>query len=206
MAPRVYSHVVQPSSSQTMRLRDALSSAAYPSIKVDTDATDVRRLTNILLGAIEVAPQAVALALNRTASTARTDMSRALSKQMGLPKGKIHRALKILRASRGYLVAKIEVREPHLPLGVFRSRQTKRGVSAAPWNKRRVFPHTFFIPKYGNNVYVRQTSKRFPLHKLFGPAIPVEFVKDASAATFEKVVPRELLKRLDHELGRLLPS
>src|SRR4029077_6422645 len=41
----------------------------------------------------------------------------------------------------------------HTPLAEFHARQTRRGVSAAPWGQRRVFPHTFVVEKFGGQGF-----------------------------------------------------
>ena len=78
-------------------------------------------------------------------------------------------------------------RDATLSLKEFSPRQTKAGVSAAPWGKRRVFPHSF-IGKNGH-VFVRgkvdgKRVGRLPIYKLFGPNIPKEMVKDEAEKTF----------------------
>lgn len=200
-----YGHIVPRSGLLTTRLRDVLRHGPQGgTIGVNINSREIAYLAGKLAAAVAQHPAAVARALNRTSPETRTAMARALVKQTGLRYGAIRRALVITRASTAFLATMITARGSYLPLKLFGARQTKRGVSAAPWGKRRVFPHTFIIPAYGGNVYVRQTRRRFPIEKLLGPAIPVEFVKDRSAEAFYLTAPVTLAKRLDHELARLL--
>lgn len=117
--------------------------------------------------------------------------------------GVVRNALSTTPASAASLTAAIVARGGFAPLSAFGARQTKKGVSAAPGNRRRVFPGTFIISD-GGNVYRGLGKKRFPIAKLYGPAVPVELPKDQSRAAFYATVPRVLLKRLEHEFGRLL--
>ena len=215
MASRVYGHVVPSSGSlaysdgslRTARLSTMLRKGPQGgTIGVNINSREIAALADRLADAVHQHPAAVSRALNRTAPETRTAMGRALVGQTGLKYGSIRRALTVVRSSPAFLATMIVAKGGYLPLRLFRARQGKRGVSAAPWGKRRVFPHTFIIPAYGGNVYVRQTSARFPIEKLFGPAIPVEFTKDQSADAFYRTVPGVLLKRLDHELSRLMPA
>jgi len=79
----------------------------------------------------------------------------------------------------------IIARDVTLSLKDFAPRQTAKGVSAAPWGKRRVFPHTFIGPN--EHVFVRLGRARLPVKKLFGPSIPKEMVKDEAEQTFYRV-------------------
>ena len=91
----------------------------------------------------------------------------------------------------------------HIALAEFHARQTRRGVSAAPWGLRRVFPHTFIVEKLGGQVFRREGGARLPIRKLWGPSLPIELVRGASPAAFEKAAAADLPQRVAHELGRL---
>lgn len=149
-------------------------------------------------------PRAVALALNRTAETARGKVTRALVKQTGLKFGVIRKATSIWRANAGNLSAEIRTKGGFTSLKEFGARQTKKGVSAAPWGRRQVFDGTFIVRRYGGHVYKREGRARFPIQKLYGPAIPVEMVKGQSAQAFYRAVETDLPRRLEHELDRAL--
>jgi hypothetical protein len=40
-----------------------------------------------------------------------------------------------------------------------RGTQRGKGVSAAPWNKRRIFKHAFIVPRFGR-AFIRTSNKR----------------------------------------------
>ena len=162
------------------------------------------RIRELLERAAKVSPQATARALNRTAERARTEVTRALVKQTGLRFGVVRKATSLWRASPDSLSAEIRAKGGYTSLREFSARQTKKGVSAAPWGRRQVFDHAFIVKRYGGHVYKREGARRFPILKLYGPAIPVEMVNGASRDAFFGAVESELPKRLDHELGRVL--
>ncbi|MBP2147943.1 phage tail protein [Xanthobacter flavus] len=161
------------------------------------------RIRAMLERAEKLSPAAVARALNRTAERARTDITRALVKQTGLKFGRIRSATSLWRASAGSLQAEIKAKGGYTSLKEFSARRTAKGVSAAPWGRRQVFDGTFIVRRYGGHVYKREGARRFPIQKLYGPAIPVEMVKGQSLAAFNRAVEAELPKRLEHELGRI---
>lgn len=167
------------------------------------DVTSIEKLGELLARAAKQVPAAVSLALNRTATETRTQMKRALQHQTGLPSQEVLAALRVSSASQFFLSSAVVARGRYISLKHFKATQNDKGVTASPWGKRKLFPHAFIVGKLGGNVFVRKGKERFPIHMLYGPAIPVEMVKGESAAAFYTVVPPILLKRLQHELDRL---
>lgn len=204
MARKVYGHAINPDGSIKGRLSDLGGRSVTGSVVISIDTQEIGELADLLREAAAKFPHAIALALNRTVSETRTAVARALVQQTGAKYGVVRKALSIIPATAATLTAAIVAKGSYMPLSAFKARQTKKGVSAAPWNTRRVFPHTFIIARYGGNVYKRVGRARFPLHKLYGPAIPVELPKYQSRDAFYATAPAVLAKRLDHELGRLL--
>ena len=126
---------------------------------------------------------AIAKAIDEVGKKTTTQVARATAYQAGVGYGRVKAAITTKQAmGSGSGTYSIIARDVTLSLKEFGPRQTKKGVSAAPWRKRRVFPHTFFGP--GGHVFVRVGKSRLPIHKLFGPAIPKEMVKDQAEQTF----------------------
>jgi hypothetical protein len=170
-------------------------------VRVDTRDFDRMAATFAFVGA-NIQP-ALRRAINHTGDKARTQVQRALVKQTGLKYGRIREALKTYPAGAG-LTYRIVARDGYVSLKEFAARQTAKGVSAAPWGRRRVFPHTFIVPSLGGHVFERTSSTRLPIRKLWGPAIPNEMVKDQTKTAFESVVAAELPARVDVEIGAIL--
>ncbi len=160
-------------------------------------------IRDMLLRAAKVSPEATSRALNRTIDMARTSVTRALVSQTGLKYGRVRKATSVLRSSATSLSAELRARDGYTSLKDFSPRKTKRGVSAAPWGRRQVFPGSFIVKAYGGHVYKREGARRFPVQKLYGPAIPIEMLMGQSRQAFYRTVETQLPKRLDHELGRL---
>ena len=204
MARKVYGHVINRDGSIAGRVADMGGASMSSAVSINIDTRRIDALADRFRAIAIRDSGGIVRALNRTATETRTAMTRALVKQTGIKHAVVRRQLTVDNASRGSLTAVIKAKGGFQSLKDTGARQTKKGVSAAPWGKRRVFPGTFIIGRYGGNVYKRTSKKRFPLHKLFGPAIPREFPKDQSKAAFDATVPAVLAKRLEHELSRLL--
>jgi hypothetical protein len=129
---------------------------------------------------------AVAKAIDEVGNKTKTVVIRQTAAQAGVKYGKAKGVINARQAmGAGGGQYEIIARDVTLSLKEFGPKRTGKGVSAAPWKKRRVFPHTFFGP--GGHVYVREGRSRLPIKKLWGPNIPKEMVKDEAEATFYRV-------------------
>lgn len=186
---------------------------------VTLDASAFERLGNQIGAAGKNAPLALARAINHTGAKARTQMVRALVPQTGLKRKTIVKALRESKASPGALTYAIRSHGGNIRLKHFSARETRQGVSAAPWGKRAIYPHTFMKaawfpnrvtkPGWNGQVFERTGSKtktgmaRFQVVRS-GLFIPDEMVQGASAAAFNATAAADLPARLEHELGRVL--
>lgn len=149
---------------------------------------------------------AARMALNDTGRKVNTQVKRELAGQTGLRGGVVQKSLRNVPASNARLEYTIVGTGKHFGLTDFGARQTKAGVSAAPWGTRRIFKRTFFVKRLGNQVFVRKGQPRFPIKKLFGPAIPREMVRGEVARVFEVTSRTFLLQEVRRQIGRLMPK
>ena len=147
--------------------------------------------------------QVMARALNHEGDKGRTQISRALVTQTGIKYGLVMKGLKTIRASSSSLEYKLVQKGDETNLNLFNARQMKSGVSAAPWNVRRIYPGSFTIGKYANKVFKRTGPKRFPIRPLYGPNLAREIVKGEAKIAFERI-PQSLAERVGHEIYREL--
>lgn len=101
-----------------------------------------------------------------------------------------------------------------MALKYFKARETRKGVSAAPRDARRVFSGTFIKGgllaqrvglKLGNQVFARTGKGRVPIAKQeSGLFIPKEMISGAAASAFLSTVRRVLPIRLQHKIARIL--
>lgn len=197
------------------------------SLVVSLDASAIARLGN-QIGAIgAAAPLALARAINHTGDKAKTQMTRALTAQTGLKRKVIVKALRVSKASGGALTYTIRSSGGNIGLKYFGARETRSGVSSAPWNKRSIYPHTFMkagwwprrVTKgnWNGHVFERAGTKTRTMHGTKGKGgmdrfvksksglfIPTEMVSGASGAAFAEAVATHLPGRLELELGRAM--
>jgi hypothetical protein len=158
---------------------------------------------------------AMARALSHTGAKAKTQVIRALTEQTGLKRQVLVRAVK--PSMRGQLTFVLETKGGDIALKFFGARETKKGVSAAPWNARRVYASTFLkgglfpnrvpLSKGGGNVFQRTGKSRLPISKVkSGLYIPTEMLKGQTVAAWEQVIQSDLAPRVEHEVERMLPG
>jgi hypothetical protein len=178
------------------------------------DFSDTKKISNALKAAGTKIHLIMARAVNHTGAKARTAMIKALVPQTGLKRRTMDKALKATKAFNGSNF-EINAKGGNVRLKFFGARETRKGVSAAPWNKRRVYPSSFMkggrFPKRVQGkipqgvVWQRTGGSRFPVRTLrSGLFIPTEMVTGPSEAAFHAVVDRDLNKRIAHELYRVL--
>lgn len=174
-------------------------------------------------------------AVNHTGDKARTQVIRALAKQTGLGYGVIKKAVRTGRAygasadpeqfakaqasdRPGSLIYVMSSKGGDISLKYFKARETLRGVTAAPFGKRKLFPRTFMK---GGRFPNRKTAEKLkghvyaPLGKTWrgpvefqnsGVVIPEQMLKGATAEVFAKTVSEQLPPRVMHEINRLCPG
>lgn len=140
------------------------------------------------------APQLMANGLNAAGRALRRETIAAEVEQTGLSKRTIGKAQRERRATAGNLAYVIKAGGGNVRLKYFGARETAGGVSAAPWNHRRVFPGTFIkggrfpgrVPlNMGGHVFRREGSSRLPIEGgRSGLFIATEMVSGQTAAAF----------------------
>ncbi|NMG39822.1 hypothetical protein GRZ55_11260 [Chelativorans sp. ZYF759] len=151
--------------------------------------------------------------VNRTGDMARTKVRRTLTKQTGLKRKTIVKAVRVTRANTASMVYVMRAKGGDVSLKYFSARETARGVSAAPFGKRKIFASTFIkggrfptrVPiGMGGHVFARAGSGRTPIVKQkSGVFIPTEMVTGQTRAEFEASVRTVLPQRMAHELRRM---
>ena len=183
-----------------------------------TFGDDVARQFANQIGAIGQgrAKPALARAVNRVTTMARTRVIRAVAAQSSIPRKILTRAVK--RRGAGHkgtspIEGMIFARGGPISLKHFNPRQMSYGVRVRIGGKMKRLHGTFMGPRPGvvapslrGQVWQRSTSARFPIEMHYGPAIPDELIKGQSARAFEDTVTSHLPIRVRHELSRLLPA
>jgi hypothetical protein len=146
---------------------------------------------------------ALSRALNHEGNKGRTQVKRALVKQTGIKYGAVNKAMATIRATPATLTYTLKARGDETNIAWFGGVQRRKGVSAAPWHKRRIFRHSFIVPRF-SRAFIRTSKSRLPIRPLYGPNLARELVKDSSAAAWQSGVAN-IVARVGHEVGRMLP-
>jgi hypothetical protein len=182
------------------------------------DVSGLQRFDNMLksLGPKEMTRIGVR-GINHTGDKAKTQVIRALTKQTGLKRKVIVKAIKVSRASWGDTNYVMLTRGGDIALKYFSARETRRGVSASPFGQRKTFPHTFMragwwpdrVTKsnWNGQVFLRTGGSTGSGQDEFekvksGVYIPREMVEGETRQAFEMVVRRDLPLRIEHEIRR----
>jgi hypothetical protein len=146
---------------------------------------------------------ALSRALNHEGDKGRTKVKRALVKQTGIKYGAVDKAMATIRATPATLTYALKARGDETNIAWFGGVQRRKGVSAAPWNKRRIFALSFIVPSFGR-AFIRTSKNRLPIRPLYGSNPARELVKNSSVAACHSGVANTVA-RVGHEIGRMLP-
>ena len=161
--------------------------------------------------------------VNKVGAKAKTQVVRNLTHQTGLPRKTIVKAIgDPSRARSGKLSYEMVTRGGNIRLKYLAPRETRRGVSAKPWNKRTLFPGTFMkagwwpnrveVSQWDGHVYRRVGwgSRRDGsigekiTQARSGMFIPIEMTSGATAAAFQRTAAPMLKREIDLAIARLI--
>lgn len=159
-------------------------------------------------------PRAAARALNKTATTVRSDAVKLIAKRMGLKQKDVRDGTDVKKARANRLEAQITFRGRAFNLIRFKARQTAKGVSAAPFGRRRIYRSSFIATMPGGGTIVARRVRRggglvgrLPIQALFGPSIVVVATQEEVLRQLERrareLLPERLERQLTYELDRL---
>lgn len=148
--------------------------------------------------------------INRSAASGKTIASKKVRQEYVLKAGTVNQATKIAKASTSSLEAKITWKGPMVNLKNFRinpktrpKRKTKRQmVAEVKKGKKAAYKGAFIGPN--GQVFRRTTKKRFPIKPVYGPSIPHLMGADQVREETQKRTLEVLIKRVDHEINRMI--
>lgn len=166
-------------------------------IKVDIDP--LAKFADQLQAAKHKMPGQLAAIVQEIGPEATHHMKRVLPEQTGLKFKVINKALKGRGRGTRYEIAS---KGGDIRLKFFNARETAKGVTAAPWNQRRLYPATFIrsgwwpnrkAPIGGGHVFARAGKSRLPIKQVrSGLFIPNEMITGKSAVVFYGTVDARL--------------
>lgn len=146
-------------------------------------------------------------ALNKAAGNMRTEASKTVRQRRNLKAAVIKQAMRIYRATRTALSAELVATGRPIPLRDYGAKQGRAGVTVRiePRKGRRPLVRhkgnkAFAVGKFGDHIYARETERRLPIKKLFGPSIPTALTSQAIKDAIMKVGAVAFRRRLGEEL------
>ena len=185
-----------------------------PRISLTWEGYGLQRFSN-QIGELEHRfPKVLPRIVNQVGDRAKTQVIRNLTKQTGLPRKTIVKAIgRPYRAYAGNLRYDMSTTGGNIRLKYFGAKETEDGVVANPFGKRTLFPGAFMtagrwpnrkqVPKWKGQVMVRTKGRAYKYARS-GVEIPTEMVDGATRAAFIMVGRTLLQPRVEAALNKLL--
>ena len=135
--------------------------------------------------------KAMVTALNKVGAEVVTQAKRELKEATGLKAGVVGKKIKKDKARKGDETYSIHIKSRYLNVIEFGARQTKRGVSAKVWGKRKVYRGAFIgSGRNSGKQLVFKKRKNAPkrIEALHGASLPREFERQDMAKIFNKKI------------------
>ena len=135
--------------------------------------------------------KALVTSLNKVGAEVVTQAKRELKDATGLKAGVVAKKIKKDKARKGDETYSIHIKSRYLNVIEFGARQTKRGVSAKVWGKRKVYRGAF-IGRGRNSgkqlVFKKRKNAPKRIEALHGASLPREFERQDMAKIFNKKI------------------
>jgi len=134
--------------------------------------------------------KAMVTALNKVGAEVVTQAKRELKDATGLKAGVVGKKIKKDKARKGDETYSIGIKSRYLNAIEFGARQTKKGVSAKVWGKRRVYKGAFIgsCRNSGKQLVFGKKKEKNKLKALHGASLPREFHREDMAKIFNKKI------------------
>ncbi|SMD18184.1 hypothetical protein [Rhizobium sp. RU36D] len=168
-------------------------------------------------------PKVLPRIVNQVGNRAKTQVIRNLTKQTGLPRETIVKAVGNPTVARpGKLSYEMVTRGGNIRLKYLAARETEAGVVAKPFGKTTLYPGAFMragwwpnrvevedwnghaMVRVGRHASVKGGSRHFTFARS-GVVIPVEMTSGQTKAAFERIAGPLLRERVDAALAKLVP-
>ncbi len=175
------------------------------------DEENLNRMTSYLKAMPQAIPLAIARAMNRTISSAKTEASRALRAKYTLKAATINETMSIIRAKPNSLVAELNSRSytSSLPLNRYkvRPRQDTTGSPHRAVTIEKIKGKPIKLEKgfvWNGNVFARSGDSRLPIIKQTGPTVPQLLNSEKILPQIQEKAQQTFEKRLSHEVEAIL--
>lgn len=162
-------------------------------------------------------PNVLPRIINQVGNRAKTQVIRSLTKQTGLSRKTIVKAIGDPgHARHSKLSYEMVTRGGDIRLKYLSPRELRAGVSAKPFGQRKLFAGTFLkggrfpgrvnVPKFYGHAFHRLNKSGTKItYTRSGVFIPMEMTKGATRSAFERTAAPLLQQRVDAALKKLVP-
>ena len=135
-------------------------------------------------------PKAMVTALNKMGKEVMTQAKRELKDATGLKAGTVAKKMTKDKARRGDETYSIRIKSRYLNLIEFNARQTKRGVSAKGWGKRKIYRGAFIGrgQNSGKELVFKKVRDSKRIKAVYGASLTREFVRQDMEKIFNKKI------------------
>ncbi|OQA02131.1 MAG: hypothetical protein BWY71_00135 [Planctomycetes bacterium ADurb.Bin412] len=180
----------------------------FPEIQVNPK--DLKMLESQFRDLPKQIPTILSRAINRIATMTNTQVRRGITRQINLQSNIVGRYLRLFRATRNSLAARIELAGWRIPAAKFKGRRLKRGASyqirKGEGRKTLLYKKTDPIfwgvmPTGHEGIFTRPEGKRGKIHELLGPSISTAWSKTPGLVrTTIDNANHNLAARIRHEI------
>ena len=145
-------------------------------IRFDDDK--IKKLERELRNFPRALPKVMSRALTRTATSARTQISRSLASRIGIKIKDVRTRLTLTKATYSNWRSRVGISGRRFGLIKFAARQTKKGVTYRKGGRSRVLIRHAFIatmPSGHRGVFIRKAGPRLPIAEMRGPSLAQVF-------------------------------
>ena len=143
--------------------------------------------------------KAMSSAAKRAASHAKTVGTKGVRRTYTIDAASIKAATSV-RGTEGGAVLRIA--GPRRGVNHYKARKRRQGIFVSiKKGSGDIVPRSF---AYSNTFFKRRDSRRLPIERIFGPAVPQLFENDAVQNEVMEAASKKYEERVRHEIGRLL--
>lgn len=180
-------------------------------VTVNVDQQLLNEVRERLRSLSNKAPNAISTALNRAVTSVASNVSKEVRKEYVIKSSDIKETISKTRASRSNLNAMVRSKGELIPLDRFKvSPKTVQPTRKKPIKvavKKGGLKTTlgaFVTDINGIKVFKRESKKRLPINRLFGPSVPQMLKNEEIRRNINEEGKRVFNERLDNQINRIL--
>jgi len=181
-------------------------------VEIEYDEARLARVRKMLRDIPQGMPRVMSRAINRTTTSARTEIARRISGQVKIKISDVRKGITIHKATYSRWQATLNLFTRRIPLIKFGARQLKKGVSyqiSKIEGRKRITeaPRPFIqtMPSSHVGVFRRTGPQRLPIVQLMGTSIGSVFEHGGTVAPdVQKETSKKLEKNIDDQVKLIL--